>query len=270
MAHLDQVTALVLTYNEAPNIGRTLDTLRWAPRVVVLDSGSTDDTETIARRYDNVWWVVRPFDHHGEQWRFGIFETGISTPYVLTLDADHQVPDRFVRELDEQFLPGCFDGGIAAFEYRFFGHPLRGSLYPPKIVVFRKDRVAVTQPGHTQELSVPGPVYRFRVPLVHDDRKSVDRFVSGQLGYSRLEAARLGQTPAHSWVNSLRRSFLAAPVLALYAYLRAGGPFRGAAAARYAYERATFECLLALRLTTERLAARSDVSPPDGRPEAGP
>jgi glycosyltransferase involved in cell wall biosynthesis len=43
------VTPLVLTYNEERNIRRTLESLRWAERVVVLDSSSTDVTESVAR-----------------------------------------------------------------------------------------------------------------------------------------------------------------------------------------------------------------------------
>ena len=41
---LDQVTPLLLTYNEEPNIARTLAPLHWARRIVVIDSGSTDRT----------------------------------------------------------------------------------------------------------------------------------------------------------------------------------------------------------------------------------
>ena len=42
-------------------------------------------------------------------------------------------------------------------------------------------------------------------------------------------------------------------VAGAFAYLRAGGPFYGAAAARYAYERAAYECLLAIRLMSDRI-----------------
>ncbi len=47
-------TPLIITYNEAPNIRRTLDKLMWARRIVVIDSGSTDDTLDVIRAYPQV------------------------------------------------------------------------------------------------------------------------------------------------------------------------------------------------------------------------
>ena len=41
---IDEVTPLLITYNEIENIARTLDKLGWAGRIVVVDSGSTDGT----------------------------------------------------------------------------------------------------------------------------------------------------------------------------------------------------------------------------------
>jgi len=56
------ITPLILTFNEAANIERTLARLTWAARVVVVDSFSTDDTVDICRRYANVDVVPRRFD----------------------------------------------------------------------------------------------------------------------------------------------------------------------------------------------------------------
>ena len=59
---LEQITPLILTFNEAPNIGRLLERLDWARRVVVVDSFSDDQTEAIARRCPSVDFVRRCFD----------------------------------------------------------------------------------------------------------------------------------------------------------------------------------------------------------------
>ena len=61
---LADITPVILTYNEAANIGRSLERLAWAREVVIVDSGSTDDTLAIAARFPNVRMVHRPFDTH--------------------------------------------------------------------------------------------------------------------------------------------------------------------------------------------------------------
>ena len=86
---LADITPVILTYNEAANIGRSLERLAWAREVVVVDSGSTDETLAIAARFSNVRTVHRPFDTHAEQWRFATGETGVATDWVLRLDADY-------------------------------------------------------------------------------------------------------------------------------------------------------------------------------------
>src|SRR5215216_552975 len=96
---LDQITPLVLTYNEAPNIARALGALSWARDIVVVDSFSDDDTVAIAKSFPRVRVFQRAFDSHRNQWDFGLKETGISTPWVLALDADYVVSDELIDEL---------------------------------------------------------------------------------------------------------------------------------------------------------------------------
>ena len=185
------VTPVILTYNEESNIRRILESLAWAAEVKIVDSGSRDGTGDIAREFPNVAWFTRAFDTHARQWDFAIRSTGVTTPYVLALDADYEVPEQFVQELGDRFIGGGYAGGIAGFEYRIHGRPLLGSVYPAKLVVCTPGHVRVSQPGHTQELHVDGPVYRFAARLIHDDRKPLGRFVHSQMEYSRLEALRI-------------------------------------------------------------------------------
>jgi hypothetical protein len=79
---LDQITPLVLMYNEAPNIRRTLESLSWAREIVVVDSFSDDDTLEIAASFPQVRIFQRAFDCHANQWEFGLRDTAITTPWV--------------------------------------------------------------------------------------------------------------------------------------------------------------------------------------------
>lgn len=247
------VTPLILTYNEAPNIARTLDSLRWAERVVIVDSGSTDNTEGIAKSFSNVSWYVRDFDCHRTQWQYGISETEIRTEYILALDADMRVPEVFVRELEDKFLRDNFNGGITPFKYLIMGQELSGSVLTAQLRIFNRQEVRVAQEGHTQQFRVENRIYKFKAPLLHDDRKSLERWIASQLSYSQLESERLLSGGRMRWRDRVRYLGLMPPIAAVLAYIRAGGPFRGKAATRYAYERATYECLLAMRLQSERV-----------------
>jgi len=255
---LEQITPVVLTYNEAPNIGRTLEALRWAGTVVVLDSGSTDATKEIATAYQNVEWFERAFDNHQAQWEYAIRKTGITTDYVLALDADMEVTPAFKRELQESFLPGNFAGGDVPFAYCYYGRPLSGSLYPNQLRVFRLRDVAVTQVDHTQHFAVAGAVYSFRNRVIHDDRKPLERWVAAQVSYQELNEAAIMNGGARRLRDYLRRSGLMPPMMGLFAYLRSGGPFGGAASVRYAYERIVCESLLTIRLMNSRLKAKEE------------
>jgi hypothetical protein len=65
---LNEITPLILTYNEAANIGRTLERLAWAREIVVVDSFSDDETVEIASSFANVRVIQRVFDCHRSQW----------------------------------------------------------------------------------------------------------------------------------------------------------------------------------------------------------
>jgi glycosyltransferase involved in cell wall biosynthesis len=242
------ITPVILTYDEEPNIRRTLASLSWARDIVVLDSGSTDATASIARSVPAVRWFERKFDSHGKQWRYALEETGISSDYILALDADMNTPSSFVTEAETRFLPSGCDGGVVPFEYWMLGQPLLGSVLPPQLRLFRRCAVRVGQEGHTQTFAVDGTVYRFAAPLCHDDRKSVERWVNSQLRYSEIERLRLTQRPSRALKDRVRRMGVSPPLVGAIAYLRSGGPLGGRAALRYAWERVVFECLLAMRL----------------------
>src|SRR4051812_31648238 len=95
---MKDLAALILTYNEAPNIARTLDRLTWIGQVLVLDSFSDDSTCEIARSYANVTIIQRRFDSFAAQCNFGLEQ--ISATWVLSLDADYVLTTGLVSEIE--------------------------------------------------------------------------------------------------------------------------------------------------------------------------
>lgn len=244
-------TPVILTYNEQNNIGPTVASLDWADRVVILDSGSTDATEEIARSYPNVAWFARAFDDHCSQWRYAIDGTSIDTKYVIALDADMRPGTGFLDELNHRFADGNLHGARVPFEFRMLSTVLFGSIYPAQIRVFRKDAVHVRQLGHTQVFEVSGPVCEFRSKLIHEDRKAVGRWMQNQIKYASLEAERIKSSKPLTLKDRLRVAGFSPIVWGAYAYIKAGGPWKSPASRAYAYERMMFEALLARLLAEE-------------------
>ncbi|HEX7771047.1 MAG TPA: glycosyltransferase family 2 protein, partial [Pyrinomonadaceae bacterium] len=188
---LNQITPLILTYNEAPNIARALAGLSWAKEIVLVDSFSDDETVEIARSVPQVRIVQRAFDCHRNQWEFGLKETGISTPWVLALDADYVVTSEFVEELERLRPDPDIAGYRAGFIYCINGKKLRSGIYPPVTVLYRRDAASYVQDGHTQRVAIQGTIEELQMPLLHDDRKSLRRWFNSQKHYTELEAQKL-------------------------------------------------------------------------------
>lgn len=244
---LSEVTPVVLTRDEEANIGRTLAQLAWAREVIVLDSESTDRTRAIAESFPNVRFIVRRFDDLASQWSAAV--SAVTTAWILTLDADYFVPEAFAREVDA-LVPDA-DGYEAEFVYAVEGHPLRASLYTPRAVLLRRGAFDFHMDGHTQRVRVHGRVGRLREKLVHDDRKTLRRFIARQKRYMRDEAAKLRATPWRSLgtAGKVRKLRVVAPVaVALHTLFVKRAILDGRAGWRYALERVIAELILSRAL----------------------
>lgn len=251
------ITPVVLTFDEAPNLKRTLARLSWAKEVVVLDSFSTDGTLAVAREFPNVRFVLRRFDTHVAQWASGIAEC--RTDWVLSLDADYVLSPELVEELKAWRPQPDVDAYFCRFQYCINGKPLRGSLYPPRAVLFQSARCRYVQDGHTQLLHVPGRVGWLQHVILHDDRKPLGRWLADQDRYARMEAEKLSSAApqALSWPDRLRRHIVMAPPLVFLGTLLGKGLiFDGWRGWFYACQRTISELLLSLRLAQARLQRR--------------
>lgn len=251
------ITPLVLTFNEAPNLERTLAQLSWAPEVIVLDSFSTDQTPSIAARFANVRVVQRTFDTHAAQWNAGVAEC--TTDWVLALDADYVLSPELVEELRSWRPDLRVSAYLCNFRYCVEGVALRGSLYPPRAVLFQPSKCRYVQNGHTQLLQVVGASAWLKQAIFHDDRKPLSRWLANQDRYAKLEAEKLLAAPTHTlrWRDRWRRLIVPAPFLVFVTTLIGKGLILdGWRGWYYACQRTLAELMLSLRLVDARLQKR--------------
>src|SRR5437870_568931 len=276
------LTALILTYNEEGNLRRTLEALVWVPKVIVVDSFSNDRTLEIARSFLNVQVVQRVFDTHANQWNAALDR--IDTEWALTLDADYVLTAELQEEIKN--LEPASDLALywGEFDYCIFGRPLRASIYPPRVVLFRTKRARYVDEGHIQQLRVKGKLAKFKGKIWHDDRKPLNRWFQSQVRYSEIEAAYLlgasafaqgygattgsmelataspstgGQGAGRSELNrvdKMRKWLIIVPLaMPIYLLIVRGLIFDGWNGWYYAFQRTVAEMMLSLRLLEQKL-----------------
>lgn len=251
-----EITPVIITYNEAPNIGRALERLRWAKRVVVVDSESTDDTRSIVSSFPNAEFVVHRFQSLADQWNFAVRETGVESGWILRLDADYMVDDDLIAEMTTLDPPGDVAAYSVNFIYAIHGRRLRASLYPTGYKLFRHGKVTFIQDGHTERPELTGRGAALNGHICHDDRKPVSRWLSSQDKYMAAEAEKLSKAepsrldmidrlrkyPAISWI-----------VVFLYCLFWKGLVLDGRAGIFYTLQRTGAEIILALNMLDRSL-----------------
>ncbi len=253
----DDTTALIVTLDEEANLKRTLSKLKWAKRVLIIDSGSTDRTLEIAR-CAGATVAHRPFDDFASQCNFGL--SLIETEWVLSIDADYELTDDLVAEI-AKLEPGRETGGFSArFVYCIFGHPLRGSVYPPRTILYRRLAAHYRNEGHAHRVLISGRVAMLNGRIRHDDRKPLPRWLASQQRYAKIEADQLLSVARLDLGRADRIRLLAwpAPILVFfYALIIKRCLLDGWPGWLYVLQRTLAEVILAIELVDRRLRMKA-------------
>jgi len=257
---LSHITPVIATYNEAPNIERTLDALTWAKRIVIIDSHSDDETLELVARYPACVVYQRAFDTIAGQWAWALENCDLDSGWALALDADFVLTPEHVSEMAQLAPSKNTNGYVANFRYCINGAPLRSGIYPPRITLFRPECGRFWQDGHTQRLEVHGEIGQIAAPIMHDDRKSLRRWLSSQQGYAVREADKLLQNDGtvSGFAYRVRKLRVVAPfVVIAHCLLFRGGILEGKAGWFYALQRGYAELLLSLELLDRDIHGRN-------------
>ena len=232
------VTAIILTKNEERNLPECIRSVRgFAKRIVVVDSGSTDATQEIARR-EGAQVVEHPFTYHAAQFNWALDSLDIDTEWVLRLDADERMTGDTIRDavrvMDED--DPLVTGIVMQADFFMLGRALRhGMAKKRKVMLFRRG-CARSEDRYIDEhiVLLRGRAVETPHRFEHRDVKDLGEFVRKLEWYSDREVRDVTERSSREELpdESLRRTaalkdrvyyrmppFLRARLLFWYSYI---------------------------------------------------
>lgn len=181
------ISAVVITLNEEENIERCLKSVRsWVDEIVIIDSGSTDDTLKIADKY-RAKVYKRNFDNFSSQRNYGISKA--KSDWILSLDADEEIPSELAAEIEKAVAEDLYDAYMIPRRNIIFGKEIKHTRWSPDkhIWLFRKKNGKFTNSIH-EEVKVKGKVGEIKNAKIHHSHKNVHEFIKMLNTYTDLEA----------------------------------------------------------------------------------
>jgi len=212
-----RVSAIIITKNAGATLRRCLESLQWADEIVVLDSGSTDDTAEIARSLGARVHVTPDWPGYGPQKNRAL--EAASGEWVLSVDADEWLTPEGQTEI-QQVISGSATHTAYSLPRRssFCGRYMKHSGWWPDYVVrlFRRGAARFSDDLAHERLIVDGTVGKLTQPLMHEAIVDLDQMLGKMNAYSTASAvmlARRGRRASlagallHGWWAFMRTYF---------------------------------------------------------------
>lgn len=182
------ISATVITRNEERNIEGALASLSWCDEIVVVDSGSTDGTLDVCRKYtDKIFH--RDWTGYVDQRNYATDQAG--GDWIFTLDADERLAPELLREIADLRGAGPRCAGyrmprVSYFMNRWIRH---GDWYPDWQLRLFDRRRGRWQGGHIHEsVRLEGELGTLRGEIQHFSYHSLSDYVKRLEVYSTLAA----------------------------------------------------------------------------------
>ncbi|MDT0540296.1 MULTISPECIES: glycosyltransferase family 2 protein [Croceitalea] len=184
------LSALVITYNEIGYIEKCIDSILFADEIIVVDSYSTDGTYEYLENLPNVKVIQHPFTNFTTQKSFALEQA--SNEWVLFVDADEVVTKKLEEEITETInTPDACEAYWFYRTFMFQNERLKFSGWQTdkNHRLFRKSKVKYTDTKLVHEtLDVDGTSCILKEKLTHYCYKDYEDYKAKMLHYGRLKA----------------------------------------------------------------------------------
>ncbi len=187
---MPRLSAIIITKDEAANIGDCLDSVAFCDERIVVDSGSSDGTVLIAKEKGA---RIGFHDWQGFGAQKGYALSLARGDWVLSIDAD----ERVTPELKDAILKAIDNEKISGYEFprnsSFCGRMMRHSGWFPDraLRLFRRGKARFSDDVVHERVICDGPVARLKAPLTHYPVLKLEDAIRRMDSYSTLGAKKL-------------------------------------------------------------------------------
>ena len=209
---MSSITVVLPVKNEAKNLLRCIEAAVSIGPIVVVDSGSTDETQEVARAAGA---EVLNFEWNGQfpkKRNWTLRNYNFNTEWVLFLDADEFVSSDFIEEVKAAIKSTEHAGFWLNFSNYFMGKQLKGGDVFRKLALFRIDageyeKIEEDNWSHLdmevhEHPVLDGSIGRISASIEHNDFRGLKHYIAKHNEYSSWEAARYFRLRENNGVRS--------------------------------------------------------------------
>lgn len=183
---MNKLSVIIITKNEQQTIRRCLESIKWADEIIVVDSGSTDNTLAICREYtDKIYH--RDWPGYGIQKNRAL--SLATQAWVFSIDADEIVSEALAVEIQETIKRDTADAYRIRRELIFYGKPIKYAVGTDWIIrLFKRKQSRFTDDIVHEKVIVDGTVKSLKSTLYHHSFCDVNHLLEKLNKYSSLSA----------------------------------------------------------------------------------
>jgi len=184
---MQTLSVIIITKNEAANIKRCLESVKWADEIIIVDSGSTDNTLEICRQYtDKI--ISTDWPGYGIQKNRALAQA--TKDWVLSLDADEEVSPQLRIKIQQVLSDTDKYVGYAIFRPVVFLNKIikyaTGASFDVRL--FKRGSARFTDATVHEKLEVTGAIVKLKAPIYHYSFGSVATIIEKMNKYTSLVA----------------------------------------------------------------------------------
>ena len=190
---LDNITIIILTFNEELNIEKCLtEAVKLTKKIVIVDSYSNDKTLDICAKYDCRLYQHK-FTNQALQLNWALENVEIDTEWVFRLDADEYLTDKLLEEFLKKIehLSNNITGIYLRRRIYFMGKWIKhGGIYPTLILRVWRNKKAICEERWMDEhmMILEGETITFNYDFVDDNSKDMSFWINKHNNYASREA----------------------------------------------------------------------------------